>query len=76
MVFCIDPENRHKMTPRQDSNYFPSVVLNLVKLPRETEWVEFKVDNSEPESIGEYISALSNGAALNGETSAYLVLGD
>lgn len=63
------------MTLRQDSDYFPSVVLNLVKLPRETEWVEFKVDNSEPESIGEYISALSNGAALNGETSAYLVWG-
>lgn len=41
----------------------------------ECEWVEFKRDNVNPEEIGEYISALANGAALAGEDSAYLVWG-
>jgi len=29
-------------------------------LPKECEWAEFKVNNSKPQEIGEYISALSN----------------
>ena len=44
-------------------------------LPGETEWVEFKVDNKEPHSIGEYISALANSAALVGKSRAYLLWG-
>lgn len=44
-------------------------------LPRETEWVEFKHNNSDPQEIGEYISALSNSAALNRQTRAYLLWG-
>jgi ATP-dependent DNA helicase RecG len=42
-------------------------------LPRETEWVEFKVNDCEPEGIGEYLSALSNSAALFEEKLAYMV---
>lgn len=51
------------------------LVNNLRGLPSETEWVEFKHNNAEPEEIGEYISALSNGAALNGQPCGYLVWG-
>lgn len=47
----------------------------LRRLPAETEWVEFKHNNSNPEEIGEYISAISNGAALHGKRTGYLVWG-
>ncbi len=48
---------------------------SLVRLPHETEWVEFKHNDSEPEEIGEYLSALSNAATLHEENAAYLVWG-
>lgn len=47
----------------------------LRSLPAETEWVEFKQNYADPEDIGEYISALSNAAALAGKTNGYLVWG-
>jgi len=47
----------------------------LVQLPRETEWVEFKVNNGSPEDVGEYISALANSAALHRKELAYIVWG-
>ena len=47
----------------------------LCKLPHEIEWVELKVDNANPQEIGEYLSALSNAAALNGKAFAYVVWG-
>ncbi len=47
----------------------------LLRLPAETEWVEFKHNNDNPQEIGEYLSALSNGAALHGKRTAYLVWG-
>ena len=50
-------------------------VRELVKLPTETGWVEFKCNNKEPQLIGEYISALSNSAALCSRTKGYLVWG-
>ncbi len=46
-----------------------------LKLPNETEWVEFKRNNDNPEEIGEYISALANSASLLGRTSAFMVWG-
>jgi len=45
-------------------DYLQSLVRELVKLPDETEWIEFKCNNKNPQMIGEYISALSNSAAL------------
>lgn len=41
----------------------------------ESEWLEFKVNNSNPQEIGEYISALSNSAGYNNKSYAYLVFG-
>lgn len=51
------------------------LVKDLQALPKECEWVEFKVNNSNLEAIGEYISALSNSACLNNQNEAYLVFG-
>lgn len=63
------------MTTKHPADYLVSLVRELSRLPRETEWVEFKVNNTEPEEIGEYISALSNSAVLAGKAFAYLVWG-
>lgn len=52
-----------------------SILSELRKLPRETEWVEFKHNNENPDEIGEYLSALANTAALMGKVNAYLVWG-
>ncbi len=51
------------------------LVQELRAMPRETEWVEFKVNNSNPSDIGEYISALANSAALLGKPRAFVVWG-
>lgn len=63
------------MTSSHDPEYLGDLVLELIKLPRETEWAEFKLNNDDPQMIGEYISALSNSAALNGKAFAYLLWG-
>lgn len=52
-----------------------SLVQDLAGLPGETEWVEFKENRAEPDEIGEYISALSNSAALHGRNRGYVVWG-
>ncbi len=47
----------------------------LLALPAETEWVEFKRNNDKPDEIGEYLSAIANGAALHGKQTGYIVWG-
>ena len=51
------------------------LIKELSALPKECEWVEFKVNNSNPQEIGEYISALSNSACYHNQAFAYLVYG-
>ncbi|TVO55318.1 ATP-binding protein [Denitromonas halophila] len=51
------------------------ILTELRKLPSETEWVEFKHNNADPDEIGEYLSALANAAALTGKVHAWLVWG-
>lgn len=51
------------------------LVSELAKLPNETEWVEFKHNNTNPDEIGCDISALSNGAALHEKDRAYIIFG-
>lgn len=63
------------MTIDRSAEYFAGLVTELRKLPHETEWVEFKQNQSEEETIGEYISALANSAALFGKVNAYLIWG-
>lgn len=38
----------------------------------EHEWLEFK-HNDDPHTMGEYVSALANAAALDGEPFGYMV---
>ena len=59
----------------RDIEYLKSLVKEIIKLPNETEWIEFKHNNEDPQMIGEYISALSNSAALNGKTNGYIIWG-
>jgi ATP-dependent DNA helicase RecG len=49
----------------------------LVALPSETEWIEFKLNKGSisNEQIGEYLSALSNGATIANKPFGYLVWG-
>jgi predicted HTH transcriptional regulator len=62
------------MTLRSE-RYWTSLLEELRKLPKEVEWVEFKVNNSSKEMIGDAISSLSNSAVLVGKSFAYLVWG-
>jgi ATP-dependent DNA helicase RecG len=55
------------MITDRTNEYLVSLVHELRKLPRETEWFEFKLNLSDPEEIGEYLSALANSAALLGK---------
>ncbi|HEX6370039.1 MAG TPA: ATP-binding protein [Longimicrobium sp.] len=57
------------------SDYLTGLVNELRKLPTETPWLEFKENNASPDDIGQYLSALSNAAALNGKAHAYMVWG-
>lgn len=63
------------MTTDRTTDYLVSLVQELTKLPKETEWLEFKVNNDTPQEIGEYISALANSAALCGKAFAYVIWG-
>ena len=63
------------MTIRKNPEYLLGLLHELGRLPLETEWVEFKVDNNDPQAIGEYISALANSAVLCGKPRAYMAWG-
>ncbi|MFM8850035.1 MAG: ATP-binding protein [Cytophagales bacterium] len=51
------------------------LLKDLQALPKECEWVEFKVNNANPQEIGEYLSALSNSACYHSQKYGYLVFG-
>ncbi len=59
----------------------PEEILLLIKElanhPSETTWIEFKLGKGSisNEQIGEYISAMSNGAAISNQSFGYLVWG-
>lgn len=63
------------MTVDRSNEYLLSLLHELRNLPKETEWVEFKHNNANPEEIGEYLSALANAAAFTGKVHAYMVWG-
>jgi len=60
---------------RNSGQELDGLVDRLVAMPHETSVVEFKVSNANPDEMGEYISALSNAAALGGHEAGYLVWG-
>lgn len=59
------------VTPTQLS----ALLVELLSLPNETEWVEWKHNNDNPEMIAERLSALANSAALHGRDFGYMVWG-
>ena len=63
------------MTLERTNEYLISLLHELIKLPQETEWLEFKTNKAQPTDIGEYISALSNSAALKGKSHGYMIWG-
>ncbi len=51
-----------------------NLIRNLMVLPHEYEWLDFKESWFSKDEIGEYISAISNGAAfLNGRMFLFLI---
>lgn len=52
-----------------------ALLTELVKQPHESEWVEFKLNYHSAEEIGQRISALSNGACIQGNRFGYLIFG-
>lgn len=52
-----------------------ALVDELLSLPAETNWVEFKENNADAEMIGKRISALSNSARLADRPFAYMIWG-
>ena len=57
------------------SGYHQLLLHELLSLPKETEWVEFKCNNGNPQEIGEYISAIANSAVREGKAFGYVVWG-
>jgi ATP-dependent DNA helicase RecG len=51
------------------------LIAELRRLGRECEWTEFKCNNENPDEIAEYVSALSNSAAIAGVEYGYVVWG-
>ncbi|MCI1735077.1 MAG: putative DNA binding domain-containing protein [Bacilli bacterium] len=58
-----------------EDSYYKELVDELRSKKGECEWVEFKDSNASPELLGQYISALSNEAAIAGKECGYLVWG-
>ena len=52
-----------------------ALVDRLRSEPSESEWLEFKGSNYDPQIIGEYFSALANSACIGGKALGYLVFG-
>ena len=51
------------------------IVLDFCSLSDEQEWFEFKENWFQPETLGEYISALSNAAAFHHKKYAFFIWG-
>lgn len=52
-----------------------TLIGDLLALPAECQWVEFKENNADAMMIGKLISALSNAARLADQAYAYVVWG-
>jgi len=58
-----------------DSQYVASIITEARGHDIELPWIEFKTNWSNPQDIGEYVSALSNMAALFGQPHGFLIWG-
>lgn len=54
----------------------PTALLERLRCePSESEWLEFKVNNADPQMLGKRISACANSAILAGKDRAFIVFG-
>ena len=58
-----------------DERELKAIVSDIQASPTECEWVEIKHNNYDPQTIGEYVSALSNGASYMGQSRGYMAWG-
>ena len=63
------------MSRTENTAKLEAVIRDLTAHSHEEEWFEFKTNRITDHEIGEYISALSNAAALVGQDVGYLVWG-
>lgn len=63
------------MVHRSPDEDVRALVTRLLAQPRESEWLEFKHDNVDPQRIGRYISGLANSAALENRAFGYVIWG-
>jgi ATP-dependent DNA helicase RecG len=47
-----------------NSRELSALLTELRSRSGETEWIEFKQNNADPQEIGEYLSALSNASRI------------
>ncbi len=59
----------------KDQIYSSRLKEQIATLKKENRYLEFKANYQEAERLGKYISALSNGACLDGQDFAYLYFG-
>jgi ATP-dependent DNA helicase RecG len=57
-----------------ESRYI-ALIDDLRKLDAEPSWLEFKVNNSDPDRIGRTVSAISNAARLYDKSHGYMIWG-
>lgn len=55
------------------ADYIKDKVLELCSYTDEQEWFEFKENWFQAETLGEYVSALSNAAAFRHKEMAYFI---
>ncbi len=58
-----------------DNEHCQEIVKDLLEQSKESEWLEFKHDNSDPKTIGQLISAISNGSNIQNKSSGWVVWG-
>lgn len=57
------------------ANSIAAIINEARSNSSELPWIEFKTNNADPQTIGEYVSAMSNTAALFGKAHAFLIWG-
>jgi hypothetical protein len=68
----MDMDSRESSSTR---NRYGAIVSKLIRNQTEGPWYEFKSNLEKPESIGQYISALANSAALHDKNHGYIIWG-
>ena len=63
------------LTNHPDYKRLRNLIVYLASNEGEEDWFDFKMNNGDPDQIGEYISALSNSATLCNHGNGYLIWG-